>query len=270
VIKQIEIDLFESLRRDNPTFERDVVKWEPGQDPPDFVGIRENGTKIGVELTEWLDGDQASVSIRRAEAQMTFWMALNTNTPTHPKNCSVVQISLKGDGVRLREKDEKKFRAEFFELIAHLDARWESLRARLTMPVWTDFSGRPTVAKYVAALVFLTHPLGHHSEKQWVTFEGSGGAYSPQWAMESLLARIRTKILYRGISETYGLSELILIAHRGIKGIMHNTPYEGTDFGLDNIIGEVRTVLGQDARPFGRIYLYFAFNEGRLIQVWPG
>jgi hypothetical protein len=269
VIKQIEVDLFENLRRDNPTFESSVLKWEPGQDPPDFVGTREDGSRVGVELTEWLDGHQASASIRRTEALHTFWIVLNADSPPCPKNCSAVQISLKEDGVRLSKKHESRFRTEFFELLTYLDEEWDRLLAGFPMPGWTEFGGFPAVEKYVAALTFLTYPIGRRYEKQWVIFEGTGGAYSPQWAMESLFARIRAKTLYRGISETYGLSDLALVVHRGLKGIMHNAPYEGMNFGLNNIVDEVRATLAQDAGPFTRIYLYFAFNEGRLVQVLP-
>lgn len=267
--KQREIELFDSLRRDNPRFESGILKWEPGPDPPDFIGTRKDGTKVGVELTEWLDPRQASVSIRRTEVRYAFWKALNINASACPRNCSAVQVSLK-EGVRLNKKHESKFCAEFFKLIAHLDKNWELLVAGSPLPTWTDFSGYPTVAKYVSGLTFLTHPLNRRNEKQWVIFEGTGGAYTPRWAAESLLTRIRTKTTrYRGISKTHGLSELVLVVHYGLKGILHNTPYQGTNFGLNDILREAASELRQNAGPFQRVYLYLAFNEGPLIEVWP-
>lgn len=267
MVKKQEIELFDSLRRDNPWFESGVLKWEPGPDPPDLIGTREDGTTVGVELTEWLDHRQASVSIRRTEVKYAFWKALNTNAPACPRNCSTVQVSLK-EGVRLNRKHEGKFRAEFFKLIAHLDKNWELLLAGFPLPTWTDFSGYPTVEKYVSGLAFLTLPLNRKNEKQWVIFEGTGGPYSPRWAAEALLTRIRTKTQYRGISKTHGLSELVLVVHYGLKGILHNTPYRGLNFALEDILREPASVLRQNAGPFQRVYLYLAFNEGRLIEIW--
>jgi hypothetical protein len=199
VVKQPEIAVFDALRHDHPEFGGDVVRWEPGPDPPDFIGTHRDGTKVSIELTEWLDGRQASASIRRTEAKYAFWETLNSTVSARPRIFSVVQVSLR-EGARLAKRHGGTFRAEFFELITHLDDNWQQLLSGYPQPIWTDFSGHPTVAKYVSGLLFYRSPLIQHTGGPWIIFEATGGAY------------------------THG--------------------------------------------PFHRVYLYFAFNEGALIQVW--
>jgi hypothetical protein len=161
------------------------------------------------------------------------------------------------------------FRAEFFELITHLDDNWQQLLSGYPQPIWTDFSGHPTVAKYVSGLLFYRSPLIQHTGGPWIIFEATGGAYTPHWAAEALLSRIKTKTArYQGVARIYGLAELILVVHYGLKGILHNTPYTGVSFGLDDIVREASFLLRKNHGPFHRVYLYFAFNEGALIQVW--
>ncbi len=266
--KQAEIEIFDALRHDHPEFEGDVVRWEAGPDPPDFIGTRRDGTRIGIELTEWLDGRQASASIRRTEAQYVVSEILKTKPPARPRNFSVVQVSLR-DGARLTKRHLDTFRGEFFQLIAQLDANWEQLLSGYPLPMWTDFSGYPTVAKYVSSLLFHTSPVIGRTLGHWIIFGPTGGAYTPRWAAKALLSRIETKTRYRGLATTYGLAELILVVHYGLKGILHNTPYTGLNFGLNEIVQEVTVLLRKNHTTFQRVYLYFALNEGPLIQVWP-
>ncbi len=268
-MRQTEIAVFEALRRDHPEFEGDVVRWEPGPDPPDFIGTRRDGTRVGIELTEWLDSPQTSASIRRTEATSVFWETLNTKAPARPRNSSLVQVSLK-EGARLSKRHEVRFRSEFFQLITHLDDNWEQLLAGYPQPIWTDFSAYPTVATYVSELLFCTDSLIQRTEGNWIIFEATGDAYTPRWAAEALLSRIQTKTArYRSVARVYGLAELILVVHYGLKGILHNTPYSGVNFGLDDILREVASLLRTNHGSFQRVYLYLAFNEGALVQVWP-
>jgi hypothetical protein len=267
--KEAEIQILDALRRDHPEFEADVVRWEPGPDPPDFIGTRRDGARIGIELTEWLDPSQASASIRRTEAQYAFWETLNTKPSAHPCNFSVVQVSLRDDA-RLPERDHVALRDEYFRLIARLDVGWGELSLGHPLPTWTDFSGYPTVAKYVSSPLFHTSPLMRRTEGHWVIFEPAGGAYTPRWAVLALLSRIKTKTRFRGLARTYGLAELILVVHYGLKGILHNAPYTGPNFGLNDILQQATVLLRRNHGEFQRVYLYFAFNEGPLLQVWPG
>jgi len=47
-----------------PSFAGQSVRWDKvpdGQDPPDFIGTRQGG-KLGLELIEWLDGEQMTMA----------------------------------------------------------------------------------------------------------------------------------------------------------------------------------------------------------------
>ena len=107
---------------------------------------------------------------------------------------------------------------------------------------------------------------------KWVISEAKGGAYDPKWALDALQARIDDKVNkphYPQLKSDQNLSELVLLVHYGVRGIIHNTPFEGVNRKLDEVITEVRARLLQDHGPFDRVFLYLAFNEGRLIQLYP-
>ena len=86
MIKQIEVDLFENLRRHNPTFESSVLKWEPGQDPPDFVSqIKSSNISISWALRS---SRKSSISCGRSNEKS----ALNDDNLTGP--CDLVGLIL--------------------------------------------------------------------------------------------------------------------------------------------------------------------------------
>ncbi len=67
----------------------------------------------------------------------------------------------------------------------------------------------------------------------------------------------------------HGLAELVLLLHYGIRGILHNWPFEGVNWKLEDTLREARKNLAKGSGPFDRVFLYLAFNEGQLFTLYP-
>lgn len=74
---------------------------------------------------------------------------------------------------------------------------------------------------------------------------------------------------YSKLKEKFGLAELALLLNYGIRGIIHNTPFEGINWKIENSIDEARPTLANQPGSFDRAFLYLAYSEGRLITLYP-
>lgn len=107
---------------------------------------------------------------------------------------------------------------------------------------------------------------------RWVISEERGGAYDPHWATSALISRIEAKTSkpeYASLKSRLKLDELVLLVHYGIRALIHNTPFEGINRTLADVLADVRAALAVDAGPFDRVFLYFAYSGGRLELVYP-
>jgi hypothetical protein len=98
------------------------------------------------------------------------------------------------------------------------------------------------------------------------------GAFDPRQATKALLGRIedkKGKPNYAKLKAEHGLGEFVLLAHYGIRGILHNSPFEGVNWKLEDILRETRRNLAGNSGPFDRVFLYLAFNEGQLFSLYP-
>jgi hypothetical protein len=271
-VNRTERELFTTLIAMHPNF-LEAQKWEEGPDPPDVIVTDRSGRRIGVELTEWLIPEQTTHSITLQQHEMNWRRSLDTEHHARPKNFGLVQITFRDD-TRYVKRDEAAFQREFYSLIEDIDKRWEEEFGGTPQKLWNDFSKYPTLGQHVQAIWFYDHPRmqGVAGATGWVTSEARGGAYDPKWASEALHARIAEKINkqnYTSLKSEQNLSELVLVVHYGILGILHNSPFEGVGRHLDDVIAEVRSNLTSDHGPFDRVFLYLAFNEGSLDQLYP-
>lgn len=60
-----------------------------------------------------------------------------------------------------------------------------------------------------------------------------------------------------------------LLAHYGIRGIMHNTPYKGRSMRLEDAAMQAHQCLLADHGAFDSAYLYMNFNGGKLVRLFP-
>lgn len=264
--------LFEALLQNHPNF-LNLESWTPGPDPPDiFVRDRSNHL-LGLELTEWLDEKQTTHSITIQEHEIGWLQAINSSGRPRLNNFSRVTISFRND-VRFNREKVTEFCKEFHQLLKFIDSRWMTEIVSEPFCIWRDFERFPTLQHYVQMIWFPRLPprFAESGQGWWVTGEGKGGAYDPEWTASALIERIKEKIGKAGYSDLksrLGLSELILLLHYGIRGLMHNTPFEGVRLRRDEIVTRAKNVLASGSGPFNRVFLYFAFNQGELLSLYP-
>jgi hypothetical protein len=128
-----------------------VQKWsQPANDPPDIECYLFDGSKVGLELTSWLDKDQISRAKQAEKIEEPFRRFLRFE-PNNTENFYFVVISTKK---RLQKVDESKFRLDLLALISELDKRWNK-EPDWQSPQgfsWSDFKGYPILEKYVEGL----------------------------------------------------------------------------------------------------------------------
>lgn len=261
--------ILDNLRDSHPNFE-DVTNWETGPDPPDFIGTRPNGPKIGLELTEWLDAKQATRSITRMEAEYRWIEALATEKQSPPKSFDRVILAFK-NSVRFNEHDAPRFRDEFYALVWKTDEHADRLTV---LNAVLDLSPYPTLKRYLRGLSFQRLPDKYcvTSGQRWVATGGKFYPSDPQNAMRSLLETIEKKISkkdYVRLKQRLNIQELILVVHFGLRGVLHAAPSIAISPILLDLIPEVRSRFSDGAGPFNKIYLYLALNEGPLHLIYP-
>ena len=100
----------------------DALSWDKipdGRDPPDF-----HSGRIGLELVEWLDGEQMSTAKRRESQrdQIQRIFRLNWQEEYNPR-CFRGAFVTPGEK-RIPRKEDGPFRTEFFALAAEVDSKW--------------------------------------------------------------------------------------------------------------------------------------------------
>jgi hypothetical protein len=259
--------LFETFIAAHPGF-LDIKTWVPGPDPPDVIATDSQARKIGIELTEWLDKQQTTPSIADQENQMRWLAALNTENQAPPQNFQYVQIRFRS-GTRYSQRKELSFCEEFYRLIAHVDGNWEREMAG-TQKIWNDFGGYPTLRAHVCLVRF--EDRAALKPQRWAIGTPKGSAYDPRRTTDALLERIgekKNKPKYTKLKVEHGLAALVLLVHYGIRGILHNWPFEGVNWKLEDSLREARSNLAENSGPFDRVFLYLAFNEGQLSTLYP-
>jgi hypothetical protein len=259
--------LFETFIATHPEF-LDIKTWTAGPEPPDITAIDSDARRIGIELTEWLDKQQTTPSIATEENQMRWLSALDSENHAPPRNFKYAQIWFR-NGTRFSQREELSFSQEFYRLVAHVDENWEREMVG-THKIWNDFSDYPTLGTQVYHVRF--EDRAPYTPSRWVLGTPRGGAYDPRQATAALLQRIeekRSKRNYARLKSEQGLAEFVLLLHYGIRGIQHNWPFEGVDWKLEDSVREARTYLVNSPGPFDRVFLYLAFNEGKLFALYP-
>jgi len=264
--------LFQALLHDHPEF-LDIVNWADGPDPPDIVATDRRDRLLGVELTEWLDSNQATHSITIEDHEMKWLEVVNQARRPPLRNISRVTISFRHD-TKFKLAEAERFCREFHDLLERIDACWESEIVSEPFRIWQDFEEFPTLVRHVRHLWFplIFQQMPAPEQGWWISGEAKGGAYDPHWAASALLERIRNKVGKPGYSKLksgLGLSELILLVHYGIRGVIHNTPFKGVNQKAEDVLEEARGILRKDPGPFDRVFLYFAFNQGDLFVLYP-
>ena len=124
---QREQIILTDLEASFPHFARQALSWDKvpdGQDPPDFLS-RCPGGPIGLELVEWLDGDQMGPAKGRESQREQIHRVLihDWEKEYQPQNFRGAFPSPLGSG-RISYTDELPLRQEFFACAADVDSKW--------------------------------------------------------------------------------------------------------------------------------------------------
>jgi len=276
------------LQKHFPNF-GDGLFWEKvpdGQDPPDF----RNG-QIGLELVEWLNGDQMRAAKTRESLRDHLYQILAKDCDEYYRTRNFRDAFLTPGMDRIRAKDEPALRKQFFELAANVDDNWFSNPDRLGnsySPCRSDLTAYPLVARYFDVRFRGGEPHG----LPWIHPAGDGGAYDPADSVNSLIAAIEGKLTTYSTPERrqhlnmQGVAELNLLVHGGFNVHAYNTPT--APFTLEEICHKVSDSYGRHSirGVFDRVWFFnsldsadelnrllgFPANAGRqrwLCQLWP-
>src|SRR5215831_10961271 len=122
---QREHAIIEDLERSFPDFAGYPLAWVHNpDDPPDFIAAGPNGA-VGLELREWLDGDQMNKAQARDRQREHLLKILRPGWEQEyqPTNLALASIEPLW-GVRISKKDEPEFRAEFYKCATEVDNAW--------------------------------------------------------------------------------------------------------------------------------------------------
>jgi hypothetical protein len=276
-----------------PDFTGTPVAWTKipdGQDPPDFIGTGAHAT-LGLELVEWLDGDQMSPAKAR-EAQKSYVhrvLAHDWENQYKPKHFRAAFPSPL-EGTKIAAKDVAQLRFEFYAFAAKLDGAWTSDTERWGSSDYrTDFPGFPLLTKYFNSINFVGGaPLG----LCWISLDGDGGAFDPNAVVATLTQALDNKMTAYSISDRQAnlsaqhFGELDLLVHGGSNVAIYNAPaghltlpeiaQRGAAYyavhPLRNTFGRVWFFHSVDAADDVNAVLGIAPDTGRirwLAQLWP-
>jgi hypothetical protein len=189
-----ELAVIEDLERSFPDFTRRALSWVHNpDDPPDFIATVPNGA-VGLELREWLDGEQMNTAQAhdRQREHLADIFGAGWEQEYQPTNFALASVEPLW-GLRVVKKDEPALRREFYECATAVDQTWLMNPERIARCLYQmEFSGYPTMQKYLWAIRYTGGPP--HG-LIWVQIEEDGGAYSPTASLQSLEEALDDKLL---------------------------------------------------------------------------
>jgi hypothetical protein len=276
--QKAEATNFEAFRRAQPNFVgRSLIRIQWGGDPPDVLCLDASGSRIGVELVQWVNQRQMATSKRRFKVEDSYRRAIRSPEVEPPANIGLVFIYAK-DTTPLAPENSTAFRDELYKFVRAVDDAWQ-LNPDWDDPqgyTFTDFRGYPTLAQYVEGLDF--YARGRRFDPQlgadWLTFRAHGGAYTPDWMRDALLENIKRKITkydkpHNKLKlQQQRLAEFYLLTYYD-EAVLHNTPYDAPGFGFREIAALVTRELAANPHPFDKVFLYSPIEKAPVSQAWP-
>jgi hypothetical protein len=264
---------FEAFRRAAPNFAGPTlvnVTW--GGDPPDVLCSDDQGNRVGVELIQWLNEAQTSVSKKQFALEKSYNDVVQSASVKAPDNIGLIFIYAR---VPLARKNSAAFRKELYAYVERLAAKypeWEDPQGYM----FTDFHGYPSLTEHLEGLVFYSSQKRSHAQLgiDWIVFRNHGGAYTTDWMRDALLENIKRKIAKYAKPhnklklEQQHLSELYLLAYYD-EAVLHNAPYAAPGFGFREIAATLARELTASAHPFDKVFLYSPLEQTPALQAWP-
>jgi len=213
-----------------PKFAGQHVSWNPvpeGTDPPDFIGAG-TSARVGLELVEWLDGNQMSQAKRREAIRDQILSLLRRDWESQYRPQNFRGAFLETRQQRVSTVDAEGFRSEFFACAADVDRAWPSNDGRFGNSYYqNDFPSYPLLGKYLVGIRYMG---GEPHGFRWMDVSGDGGAFDPAQTVATLKNALDAKIGNYIQPEkqqhltTHRLDELCLLVHGGFNAFAYNTP----------------------------------------------
>jgi hypothetical protein len=262
-----------------PHFAGELLSWNKvpdGQDPPDFLGVSQNGM-LGLELTEWLDGEQMTSAKGRESQrdQVHRVLASNWQNEYKPKNFRGAFLMIGNE--RISPADEAPLRKQFYAHAAEVDSTWFTNPERMGNTYYaTKFPGYPLMAKYLNVRYIGGAPHG----MCWIHEQGDGGPYDPVATVTALNAALNRKLVDYSAPEkqahlkAHNVIGLHLLAHGGFNAYAYNTP--SGPLSLEEIAqrGSAFYAAQPQRQTFDRVWFFNSLDSAddlnQLIGIPPG
>lgn len=213
-----------------PEFAGQPLSWAPipeGMDPPDFIGTGRTA-RIGLELVEWLDGDQMTQAKRRESIRDQILGLLRRDWENEYKPQNFRGAFIEDRGERIVSADVERLRAEFFACAADVDRAWLTNDERFGGSYYqNEFPGYPLLGRYFVGIRYLG---GEPHGLRWMDVSGDGGAFDPARSVAALKNALDAKMENYFQPEkqrhlaAHGLDEFCLLVHGGFNVFAYNTP----------------------------------------------
>jgi len=290
-----EIGIMTNIASLFPTFLGGVSFSHSPQDPPDFISTLQDGKRVGLELTCWLDKVQTREAKWRGRIRQQLLEIVECQNLPRPKNYSVAVIMPKWGKV-ISQSHSDGVRSEFHAVAQRIDATWEELRAKHWAPLGpkqkfdyeahqNELGPYPILSRYVKSIWFSegsgTETLS--AERSWVSTESDGGFYEPRAAIGALRIVVEQKLNRFNKARTKAhlgaldLCELYLLVYAHPELFASNTPYQdGSQMmispteGLREAAETSLRGISEMESPFRGIFLFYPlWNSRWLAQIWP-
>jgi hypothetical protein len=261
---------------------RNLRVMAPGSDPPDILCVSKSGKKIGVELTKWLEHEQITAGSGRKRLEESYLAVIKSEK--EPKPDRIGKVVLYDKSKRLKPEDQAQFTRELFAFIVKEsttpDPPSDPQRPPTAVPSWNtpqgghvrDFTGFPTLAKYLDKIWFYPRERFDFPGAPWVMFAQDGGGYTPASMVQAAIDRIRDKIKKYQRSNhraKHSLAEFDLLCFFCDEALLHNTPIHGGDFGFPELAKKLAQALKNEPRVFDRIFLFHPHEGQKVFCVYP-
>lgn len=272
MVSKQEQEIFQAFVARESNFVAEAVKCSVGSDPPDFLCQTNQGRKIGVELGEWLheaqteraralEGLEKKIATESVEQNFATWLD-QYGVLLYPKMEVDPKKADKFTYIFPRKIDRPGFISELFFLLQNLRDSEQKTGDGL---YWKDFSQSSGLRRFLTGIRISKRMPGR------IHFAG-GGSFSPEEASHALrdvITRKTHKKNYKTLKRDQALDQLYLVVYYD-RGPLWNSPYEGIDGGLENIVAEAQEWLGRDHGPLDKAFLFLACEpEKRVFALWP-
>ena len=225
-----ELSTLNDLEISFPEFTGKVLSWvHNADDPPDFIAQGLSGP-IGLELREWLDGQEMSAAQHREDQRKHMMKILGDRWEQEyrPTNIALASIEPRW-GLKITAADEVPLRQEFYKCAAQVDHTWPNNSERFGRSYYrTEFAGFPLMTTYFTAIRYID---GSPFNSVWFQIEPDGGAYDPGVSVQRLEDALQDKLVKFAKPDRqaklakHKIVETYLLIHGGWNAYVSNSPH---------------------------------------------